>query len=54
MGPSIPPLILRLDITGQPVRWIPWFSAVLLDAKEMIAWNAGVTNPEIEASANHG
>ena len=41
MGPSIPPLILRLDITGQPVRWIPWFSAVLLDAKEMIAWNAG-------------
>ena len=35
------PLILRLDITGQPLRWIPWREAVLLDFKSMIAWNAG-------------
>ncbi|MDX1433271.1 MAG: HNH endonuclease, partial [Gammaproteobacteria bacterium] len=35
------PLILRLDVTGQPLRWIPWREAVLLDAKEMIAWSAG-------------
>ena len=34
-------LILRLDITGQPLRWIPWQEAVTLSAKEMIAWNAG-------------
>ena len=34
-------LILRLDITGQPLRWIPWQEAVVLHAKEMIAWNAG-------------
>jgi len=32
---------LRLDITGQPVRWIPWYGAVLLEAREMIAWSAG-------------
>ncbi len=36
-------LILRLDITGRPSRWIPWQEAVVLDAKEMIAWNAGET-----------
>lgn len=35
------PLILRLDVTGQPLRWIPWREAVLLDAKAMIAWSAG-------------
>jgi hypothetical protein len=34
-------LILRLDVTGQPLRWIPWREAVLLDFKSMIAWNAG-------------
>lgn len=36
-----PPLILRLDITGQPVRWMPWYGAVLLEARQMIAWSAG-------------
>lgn len=41
MEPVTPPLILRLDITGQPIRWIPWYSAVLLEAKEMVAWSAG-------------
>ena len=37
----IDPLILRLDITGRPQRWIPWQHAVILDAREMIAWTAG-------------
>jgi len=37
----IDPLILRLDITGWPQRWIPWQHAVILDAREMIAWTAG-------------
>lgn len=35
------PLILRLDVTGQPLRWIPWRDAVVLDTRSMIAWNAG-------------
>ncbi|MCP5152029.1 MAG: HNH endonuclease [Ectothiorhodospiraceae bacterium] len=35
------PLILRLDVTGQPVRWIPWQSAAILDSRAMIAWHAG-------------
>lgn len=35
------PLILRLDVTGQPVRWIPWRAAVVLDSRSMIAWHAG-------------
>ena len=34
-------LILRLDVTGQPLRWIPWQQAVVLQAKEMIAWYTG-------------
>ena len=34
-------LILRLDITGQPLRWIPWQQAVMLQTKEMVAWDAG-------------
>ncbi len=34
-------LILRLDVTGQPLRWIPWQQAVVLHAREMIAWHAG-------------
>lgn len=36
-------LILRLDITGQPLRWIPWQQAVTLQARELVAWNAGET-----------
>ena len=35
------PLILRLDVSGRPQRWIPWRDAVILDAREMIAWTAG-------------
>lgn len=34
-------LILRLDISGSPVKWIPWQSAVCLYSREMIAWTAG-------------
>jgi 5-methylcytosine-specific restriction endonuclease McrA len=35
------PLILRLDATGEPIRWIPWQSAVCLYSRNMIAWTAG-------------
>ena len=37
------PLILRLDVTGQPVRWLPWEVAVVLESRAMIAWSAGDT-----------
>ena len=37
------PLILRLDVTGQPVRWLPWQDAVVLESRSMIAWSAGET-----------
>ena len=40
-APDARPLILRLDVTGQPVRWIPWRMAVVLESRDMIAWNAG-------------
>ncbi len=34
-------LILRLDISGKPVTWIPWQTAVCLYSRNMIAWTAG-------------
>ena len=35
------PLILRLEINGQPLRWIPWQEAIILQTKQMVAWDAG-------------
>ena len=35
------PLILRLDIAGSPVTWIPWQDAVCLYSRNMVAWTAG-------------
>lgn len=35
------PLILRLDISGTPVRWIPWQEAVCLYSRELVGWTAG-------------
>ena len=40
-APDARPLILRLDVTGQPVRWIPWRMAIVLESRDMIAWHAG-------------
>lgn len=35
------PLILRLDIAGTPLRWIPWQDAVCLYSRGLVAWTAG-------------
>lgn len=35
------PLILRLDIAGSPMRWIPWQDAVCLYSRDLVAWTAG-------------
>lgn len=37
------PLILRLDVSGSPIRWVPWQEAVSLYARDMVAWTAGET-----------
>ncbi|OGT87519.1 MAG: hypothetical protein A3G96_02825 [Gammaproteobacteria bacterium RIFCSPLOWO2_12_FULL_52_10] len=34
-------LILRLDVSGTPVTWIPWQDAVSLYCRDLIAWTAG-------------
>lgn len=39
MMPS--PLILRLDVAGTPLRWIPWQDAVCLYSRGLVAWTAG-------------
>ena len=35
------PLILRLDVSGSPITWIPWQDAVCLYSRDMVAWTAG-------------
>jgi len=35
------PLILRLDVSGTPVTWIPWQDAICLYSRDRIAWTAG-------------
>jgi len=35
------PLILRLDVSGTPIQWMPWQAAVCLYSKDMVAWTAG-------------
>ena len=35
------PLILRLDVSGLPVTWIPWQDAVSIYSRDMVAWTAG-------------
>jgi 5-methylcytosine-specific restriction endonuclease McrA len=37
------PLILRLDVTGKPIKWVPWQEAVCLYSRDMVAWTAGAT-----------
>lgn len=34
-------LILRLDVVGKPIAWIPWQDAACLYARERVAWTAG-------------
>ncbi|MDH5377320.1 MAG: HNH endonuclease [Gammaproteobacteria bacterium] len=36
-----PPPILRLDVAGYPVAWIPWQEAVCLYVKGQVAWEVG-------------
>ena len=49
---DVRPLILRLDVTGQPVRWIPWRAAVVLESRDMIAWYAGEHSFTINGGVN--
>jgi len=35
------PLILRLDVAGTPLRWVPWQAAVCLYSRDLVAWTTG-------------
>lgn len=35
------PRILRLDVTGQPIRWITWQAALNLYTRELVQWTLG-------------
>lgn len=38
---KVVPLILRLDVSGQPLGWLNWQGAVVMYAKDRIAWTMG-------------
>ncbi len=38
---DIAPAILRLDVSGRPLAWIPWQEAVCLYSKGQVAWEGG-------------
>ncbi|WP_374402330.1 HNH endonuclease [Niveibacterium sp.] len=40
-GNSRRPLILTLDVHGQPFRWVSWQHAVIYYARDQVAWSAG-------------
>jgi 5-methylcytosine-specific restriction endonuclease McrA len=46
------PLILRLDVAGAPVTWIPWQDAVCLYSRNMVAWTAGASVFNIKGGIN--
>lgn len=35
------PLILRVNLSGQPMAWMPWQEAVLLYARDSVVWSIG-------------
>jgi 5-methylcytosine-specific restriction endonuclease McrA len=45
-------MILKLDVSGQPVRWISWQQAVVLYVRERIAWTAGNTQFSFRGGIN--
>ena len=46
------PLILRLDISGTPVTWLPWQDAVSLYCRDMVGWTAGDETFKVHGGIN--
>ncbi len=46
------PLILRVNVSGQPLAWMPWQEAVLLYAKNAVAWAIGEESLRVYGGVN--
>ena len=46
------PLILRLDVSGSPLGWVNWQGAVMLYAKDRVAWSLGENRFRIHGGYN--
>ena len=46
------PLILRLDISGMPVTWLPWQDAVNLYCRDLVGWTAGAESFTLYGGVN--
>jgi len=45
-------LILQLDSTGQPNKWITWQDAVTYHAKNLVAWELGEVKNEVRGGTS--
>jgi 5-methylcytosine-specific restriction endonuclease McrA len=45
-------LILQLDSTGQPNKWITWQAAVTYHAKQLVAWELGEVKNTVRGGTN--
>jgi 5-methylcytosine-specific restriction endonuclease McrA len=46
------PMVLKLDVSGVPVKWISWQEAAVLYVRELIAWTAGEHNVVLHGGHN--
>ena len=47
------PLILTLDVFGQPHRWVTWQHAIFYYTKDLVAWDAGEQNFTFLGGTSH-
>lgn len=48
----MPPMILRISVSGQAMTWIGWQEAVLLYAKDQVAWTLGDNTMRVYGGIN--
>lgn len=48
------PMVLKLDVSGLPVKWISWQDAAVAYARDRVKWEAGETSFELRGGTRAG
>lgn len=48
------PMVLKLDISGLPVKWISWQEAAVAYARDRVRWEAGESSFELRGGTRGG
>ncbi len=51
---SAPPMILRLDASGNPVAWTHWQEAIYLYTRDKVVWTMGASEFRFYGGVNRG